>query len=546
MNKLLKEANQMLKFWCLDADNSLEERAKKKLAEGGRIQVIAPNGDRCSVVRAGENMVQSWSEKRHQWESFPLSKCKILSVDADPNDTVSEYNAEIQRLTKKAEQLRKAGQGKSAIEVEKQIEKLGKEAHEYSKDNDATENGAIKQFGQSKQTEVMPVEKKPVLAQDASIEKIPANYRPEFPKEGYLVRYSNGMKAKWFATKEEAEAFMLKVKQEGKDCATVKDEYKPDPKVIQILEDLRAHKLTPGAADKMLVQAGVPYVMAGLMVRKPEQYIPVNDGEPVLAQDERYKGDPKYMSLPGYKQEVDRINRTHEAESKKEAEYRKSGYGKARSEEQVNGYWDNEMKSLNAHYEAKLKAGHFSKDSPEQERLQRLNNLHVYEKLKEIVEENMKRYKPDHPEYKRLAGLSKKYGDEIKRYSKDEEPVYTFGKESKEDIQKQIEKLKRIEYVDSQSEHYKPNQRNLNKIKELEKELKKMTTKDEKTYQNGEHIKIKWGSREGDLIDVKVLKDLGDKVTVKAPNGNVVDVPKIYIKDTLDECMEILRLSGVN
>lgn len=45
-------------------------------------------------------------------------------------DTVSEYNAEIQRLTKKAEQLRRMGQGRSAMEIEKQIEKLGKEMRE--------------------------------------------------------------------------------------------------------------------------------------------------------------------------------------------------------------------------------------------------------------------------------------------------------------------------------------------------------------------------------------------------------------------------------
>lgn len=45
-------------------------------------------------------------------------------------DTVSEYNTEIQRLTKKAEQLRRMGQGRSAMEIEKQIEKLGKELSE--------------------------------------------------------------------------------------------------------------------------------------------------------------------------------------------------------------------------------------------------------------------------------------------------------------------------------------------------------------------------------------------------------------------------------
>lgn len=501
MNKLLKEANQMLKFWCLDADNSLEERAKKKLAEGGRIQVIAPNGDRCSVVRAGENMVQSWSEKRHQWESFPLSKCKILSVD-----------------------------------------------------NDATENGAIKQFGQSKETEVMPLEKKPVLAQD-----------------------------------------------------------------------------------------------------------------------EKYRGDPKYMSLPGYKQEVDRINRTYEAESKKEAEYRKKGYGKARSEEQVNGYWDNEMKSLNAHYEAKLKAGHFSKDSPEQERLQRLNNLHVYEKLKEIVEENMKRYKPDHPEYKRLAGLSKKYGDEIKRYSKDgkfkiyeivgvglpdkligsieadtplqaqmkfisinpvfrnknikatkdnspdkfgtvmkefyegklksgsgetvtdpqqakaiayseskdEEPVYTLGTKDGQfkkidEIQKEINDLeseifgkdKELKSILKETNHpenkiYNPRKQELHKLKgrldKMKKQLENLksgknadgkerkNTHDEKTYQHGEHVKVVNRST-GDKIELKVLRDNKDgTLEVKAPTGAVLTIKKAWVVDAttiLDECMEVLKLSG--
>ena len=238
MSKLLKEANQMLKFWCLDADNSLEERAKKKLAEGGRIQVIAPNGDRCSVVRAGENMVQSWSEKRHQWESFPLSKCKILSVDAEPKE---------------------------------------------NKDNDATENGAIEEFGQNKETEVMPLEKHPVLAQDES---------------------------------------------------------------------------------------------------------------------------------------------------------------------------------------------------------------------------------------------------------------------KREELERRIKDLEKEDYIDTFVMGDKPDPKTRKLIQQLKEELKKMPTQDEKIYQNGEHIKIKWGSREGDLIDVKVLKDLGDKVTVKAPNGNVVDVPKIYIKDTLDECMEVLKLSG--
>lgn len=55
------------------------------------------------------------------------------------NATGDEYNAEIQRLTKKAEQLRRMGQGRSAMEIEKQIEKLGKELSELG--NSKTGNG---------------------------------------------------------------------------------------------------------------------------------------------------------------------------------------------------------------------------------------------------------------------------------------------------------------------------------------------------------------------------------------------------------------------
>lgn len=66
---------------------------------------------------------------KQEWSFF-----KGLKKDAEKEvgnaDTVSEYNAEIQRLTKKAEQLRRMGQGLSAMEIEKQIEKLGKELRE--------------------------------------------------------------------------------------------------------------------------------------------------------------------------------------------------------------------------------------------------------------------------------------------------------------------------------------------------------------------------------------------------------------------------------
>ena len=58
------------------------------------------------------------------------------------NATGDEYNAEIQRLTKKAEQLRRMGQGRSDMEIEKQIEKLGKELHEL--ENKKTGNRTIR------------------------------------------------------------------------------------------------------------------------------------------------------------------------------------------------------------------------------------------------------------------------------------------------------------------------------------------------------------------------------------------------------------------
>lgn len=170
-----------------------------------------------------------------------------------------------------------------------------------------------------------------------------------------------------------------------------------------------------------------------------------------------------------------------------------------------------------------------------------------------------------------LGRNGKRYNwDDVAVYNKDEGPVYTFGGQFKKLDELEKEKLevegKLQELYDirdgllsgaknTNSQKFNPIKQNIqnheNKLKAIENDIKRIKSggkmsKDEKTYQNGEHIKIKWGSREGDLIEVKVLKDLGDKVTVKAPNGNVVDVPKIYIKDTLDECMEILRLSGVN
>lgn len=69
-------------------------------------------------------------------------------------NTVSEYNAEIQRLTKKAEQLRRMGQGRSAMEVEKQIEKLGKELRELG--NKKVGNTNWKQTGSNEWATELP------------------------------------------------------------------------------------------------------------------------------------------------------------------------------------------------------------------------------------------------------------------------------------------------------------------------------------------------------------------------------------------------------
>lgn len=43
-----------------------------------RFYVIAPNGEKCSVIDAGCGYVQTWSGRRKQWESFPLRFCKVI------------------------------------------------------------------------------------------------------------------------------------------------------------------------------------------------------------------------------------------------------------------------------------------------------------------------------------------------------------------------------------------------------------------------------------------------------------------------------------
>lgn len=48
----------------------------------GRIFVIAPNGEMCSAIYAGNGNLQTYSHKRRQWESFPRCFCKDI-IDED-------------------------------------------------------------------------------------------------------------------------------------------------------------------------------------------------------------------------------------------------------------------------------------------------------------------------------------------------------------------------------------------------------------------------------------------------------------------------------
>ena len=45
-----------------------------------RYYVIAPNGDKCSVVEAGSCNLQTWSGRRMRWESFSKRLCEVIGV----------------------------------------------------------------------------------------------------------------------------------------------------------------------------------------------------------------------------------------------------------------------------------------------------------------------------------------------------------------------------------------------------------------------------------------------------------------------------------
>ena len=97
-------------------------------------------------IAHGENKkAGNESIDKQEWTMF-----NGLKKDAEKeigNATGDEYNAEIQRLTKKAEQLRRMGQGRSAMEIEKQIEKLGKEMRELGNSKTGNETKAERKFG---------------------------------------------------------------------------------------------------------------------------------------------------------------------------------------------------------------------------------------------------------------------------------------------------------------------------------------------------------------------------------------------------------------
>ena len=50
----------------------------KNLDINKRYYVIAPNGQKVSVIYAGAGNWQTWSLKRHQWESFPAKYMQVI------------------------------------------------------------------------------------------------------------------------------------------------------------------------------------------------------------------------------------------------------------------------------------------------------------------------------------------------------------------------------------------------------------------------------------------------------------------------------------
>lgn len=158
--------------------------------------------------------------------------------------------------------------------------------------------------------------------------------------------------------------------------------------------------------------------------------------------NERYKGNQKYMNIPGYKQELERINRTYEKEFKQEKEEREKGYGRARSEEQVNDYWDRQAKALDIYYSDKIKTGnkkyHIWTDNGtwdrivDEEELERLKTTYVnfhYEEVGNKVGND---------------SIGDEYNAEIYRLEKKKMDLERMGQGQKaREIEKQIQQLQK-------------------------------------------------------------------------------------------------------
>ena len=104
-------------------------------------------GNKAIVLKDGNVWVVLYANETKSQEFESEAEAREFAKKVGNADTVSEYDAEIQRLTKKAEQLRRMGQGRSAMEIEKQIEKLGKELRELGNKKVCNETKGERKFG---------------------------------------------------------------------------------------------------------------------------------------------------------------------------------------------------------------------------------------------------------------------------------------------------------------------------------------------------------------------------------------------------------------
>ena len=129
-----------------NSDNIYGEPVIEFESEDGKTKQVPEHylvkvGNKAIVLKDGNVWVVLYANETKSQEFESEAEAREFAKKVGNSDTVSEYNAEIQRLTKKAEQLRRMGQGKSAMEIEKQIEKLGRELRELG--NKKTGNKVI-------------------------------------------------------------------------------------------------------------------------------------------------------------------------------------------------------------------------------------------------------------------------------------------------------------------------------------------------------------------------------------------------------------------